>query len=355
MVEGTQRGEVNPANPVPVVLYTLSEEVADAVCAAAATLGLPCEVVDGVDALLARWSRARAVLIGGDVAARVASVAPRSRPRVYLVGYDPTDLARWSMPLGAEVVPLPHGLAWLGGALGGGDDTSTLVAVVGGAGGAGASTLAAGLALAASRRGIASALVDLDPVGGGLDLLLGAERTPGWRWPRLAGARGELSDIRDVLPDAGGVTLVSTARTGGERAGPEAVTAVLRGLLRHHALVVLDAGRGLGDGVRAQVRHAQETLVVVPADVRGVAATTQLLEALEPEGPRAVVRRRPGSALSPVLVADAVGLGLAGVLPHDGAVARAGATGDVPMRRRSAWTRAVTGLLGTVLEAPDGR
>ena len=28
------------------------------------------------------------------------------------------------------------------------------------------------------------ALVDLDPMGGGLDLLLGAESTPGWRWPR---------------------------------------------------------------------------------------------------------------------------------------------------------------------------
>lgn len=335
-----------------MVLYTSSEEVADAVCATAATLAVPCEVVGGLEALLARWSGARVVLIGGDVAARVASVAPRRRAGVYLVGHDPVELTRWSMPLAAEVVPLPHGLAWLGGVLGGGDD-GQLVAVVGGAGGAGASTLAAGLALAASGRGLPSALVDLDPVGGGLDLLVGAERTPGWRWPRLAGARGELSDIRDVLPTTEGVTLVSTARTRGERAGPEAVTAVVRGLLRHHALVVLDAGRGLGDGVRAQVRQAQETLVVVPADVRGVAAAGQLLGELEPEGPRAVVRRRPAAGLEPLLVADAVGLALAGVLPHDPAVARAGATGEVALRRRSRWGRAVGGVLDAVLAGRD--
>ena len=346
---------MNAPSAGPVVLFTRAEEVADAVLATAATLAVPCEVVAEVDALQERWSAARAVLVGGDVAARVASVAPRRRSAVYLVGYDAAELTRWSMPIGAEVVPLPHGLAWLGGALAGDDASSTLVAVVGGAGGVGASTLAVGLARVAARREVGSALVDLDPVGGGLDLLLGAERTPGWRWPRLAGARGELSDIRDVLPAPDGVTLVSTARTPGERAGPEAVTAVVRGLQRHHALVVLDAGRGLGDGVRAQVRHAQETLVVVPADVRGVAATTQLLRALEPEGPRAVVRRRPGWGLDPVLVADAVGLELVGVLPHEVGVGRGGATGDLPLRRSSRWVRAVSDVLDGVLGASDER
>lgn len=339
----------------PVLLYTLSEETSDAVCASAAALALPCEVVEGLDALLGRWGSARAVLVGGDVAARVAAAAPRRRSGVYVVGPDADALARWSVPLGAEVVPLPQGLAWLAGALGGADDAGALVAVVGGAGGVGASSLAAGLALVAARRGVASALVDLDPVGGGLDLLLGAERTPGWRWPRFAGARGEVSDIRDVLPATSGVTLVSTARRAAEGAGPEAVTAVVRGLQRHHRLVVLDAGRGLGEGVRTQVRHAAATLVVVPADVRGVAATSQLVGILAPEGPQVVVRRRPGSGLAPVLVADAVGLALAGVLPHDAGVQRAAATGDGLVRVRSRWGRAVGRVLDAVLGVPDGR
>lgn len=338
----------------PVVLCTQSDEVTDAVCATAAALGVPCDVIDEVGALWPRWATARAVLVGGDVASRVASAGPRTRDGVYLVGYVADELTRWSMPLRAGVVHLPHGLAWLASALGGDDEASTLVAVVGGCGGVGASTLAAGLALAASRRGRPSALVDLDPMGGGLDLLLGAESTPGWRWPRLAGARGEVSDIRDVLPSVAGVTVVSGARGEGERAGPEAVTAVIRSLLRYHALVVLDAGRGLGDGVRAQVRHAQATLVVTPADVRGVAATAQLLATLEPEGPRLVARRRPASGLSAVLVADAVGLPLGGVLPHVPALARAAASGDLPPRgRRAGWARAVDRVLDDVVAATD--
>lgn len=221
--------------------------------------------------------------------------------------------------------------------------------------GVGTSSLAAGLALAAARRGTSSALVDLDGVGGGVDLLVGAERVPGWRWPRFAGARGEVSDVRDVLPAVGGVTVVATARRPGESAGPEAIDAVVRGLRRHHRFVVLDAGRGLGDGVPAQVREATATLVVVPADVRGVAAAAHVVGQVAPEGASAVVRRRPGSWLSPVLVADAVGLGLAGMLPHDQGVVRAGATGESLMRVGSRWGRAVVRLLRQLEGASDGR
>ena len=43
-------------------------------------------------------------------------------------------------------------------------------------------------------------LIDADPRSGGLDLLLGAERTAGWRWPRLATARGHLGDLTGQLP-----------------------------------------------------------------------------------------------------------------------------------------------------------
>ena len=200
-----------------------------------------------------------------------------------------------------------------------------------------------------------AALVDLDPWGGGLDLVLGAERTPGWRWPRLAGARGEVSDLRDVLPSVAGVTLVSDARAdGAERAGPEAVAAVVSGLLRHHEVVVLDAGRPAG-ALAPAARRADVTLVVAPADVRGVAATTRLLRAARPQGPVLAVRRRPGASVAPVLVADAVGVPLVGEVPHDPRLARAAEAGEPPGRRRSAWRRSVRGLLDAVLEASDGR
>jgi CO dehydrogenase nickel-insertion accessory protein CooC1 len=62
----------------------------------------------------------------------------------------------------------------------------------GGRGGAGASVLATALALTASRLDRPTMLVDADPYGGGLDLVLGAEKTGGLRWPDLAGTRGRV-------------------------------------------------------------------------------------------------------------------------------------------------------------------
>jgi hypothetical protein len=62
-----------------------------------------------------------------------------------------------------------------------------VVGVVGGSGGVGASTFAAAIALGASQvvRGPA-VLIDLDPVGGGIDALLGMHSSPGFRWSDLS-------------------------------------------------------------------------------------------------------------------------------------------------------------------------
>ena len=73
-----------------------------------------------------------------------------------------------------------------------------VLAVVGGRGGAGASVFAAAVAVAAVRDGERALLVDCDPLGGGLDLLLAAEDVAGLRWAdisvgRRAGARGRVA------------------------------------------------------------------------------------------------------------------------------------------------------------------
>ena len=69
--------------------------------------------------------------------------------------------------------------------------------MIGAGGGVGASTLAAVLAWAAG-----GVLIDLDPVGGGIDVLLGIETTPGARWSglHLAGGRLEPSLLAGGLP-----------------------------------------------------------------------------------------------------------------------------------------------------------
>jgi len=81
-----------------------------------------------------------------------------------------------------------------------------VLGVVGGSGGVGASTFAAVLAAVTGR----AMLVDLDVVGGGIDVLLGIEDVAGARWSglRVGGGRldpallanvdnGPLSEIRD--------------------------------------------------------------------------------------------------------------------------------------------------------------
>ncbi|NLE18592.1 MAG: hypothetical protein GX632_08660 [Propioniciclava sp.] len=337
-----------------VLLVTADGPLRDAVEATAAALGLRVRVVD-VDGALARWPSARVVLVGGDRAAALASTGPHRRPHVYLVGFDPVELGTWSMPLGAEVIPLPQGTAWLGGVLAAdaGPDSRT-VAVVGGSGGVGASTLAAGLALAAVRRGLTCALVDLDPLGGGLDLVLGAERAPGWRWPRLLGARGEVGDVRGVLPVVEGVTVVAMGRGPDEGAlTVESVRAVLGSLGRHHGLVLLDPGRVPLPAARQAVRGAEATVLLAGGGVRAVAAAARVAAGLEGTGAGVVVRRAPGGP--PVtVVADAVGLPCWGDVPTDRRVAADAEAGEPPWSGRSRWGRAVARVLERVWqEASD--
>ncbi|WP_040162388.1 septum site-determining protein Ssd [Nigerium massiliense] len=335
------------------VLLTHDERVTDAVLATAAALGTLVETVDTAEEAVRRWGTAEVVLIGADQAAALASAAPPRRKRVYLVGFEADALSTWSLPIGAEVIPLPHGLAWLSAVLSQDPDRgSPLIGVVGGSGGIGASTLAAGLAFAARRRGWPAALVDVDPLGGGVDLLLGAERTPGWRWPRLLGARGEVSDVRRFLPCVDGVTVVSMARPGtsgesGEVDQPQAesLQAVLGSLSRHHKLVVLDAGRAPLPCVRQQLQGASEVVLLSGDDVRSVAAAGQMLRALELAEPRLIVRAT-GGRVAPELVGRALGADVLGTLATDARVARAAEVGDPPGRsRRGRWSKQVDVVL----------
>ena len=333
-----------------VVLVTAEARLRDVVESTAAALALRVVTVATPEAALPCWSGARVVLVGGDLAAAVASVAPPPRAKVHLVGFDPAELGTWSMPLGAEVIPLPQGVAWLAGVLAAAEADSRCVAVVGGSGGVGASTVAAGLALAAARRGRGCALVDLDPLGGGIDLLLGAERTPGWRWPRLLGARGEVGDVRGVLPVVHGVTVVAMGRGAGD-AGltAESVHAVLGSLGRYHHLVVVDGGRMPVPAARQALRAADATVLAVGDGVRAVAAAARVRAALEPNGVGVVVHRGRGGPPGAV-VADALALPLWGEVPNDRRLAADAEAGEPPGRARSRWSRSVERLLDRVWE-----
>ena len=197
--------------PAPAPLAVTSDPaLAEALLRVAAEAGVRIEIVPGPSAARHRWSAAPLVLVGVDQTGEVARAGLPRRPEVALIGRDLDDASVWqrgSAVGAAHVLILPDCERWLTGLLAEADspreEPGAVVAMLSGRGGAGGSTLAAALALAGVRRGLRSTLVDLDPAGGGIDLLFGLETEPGPRWSELAQWRdGRLSgrSLRDALP-----------------------------------------------------------------------------------------------------------------------------------------------------------
>ena len=345
-------------------VVTADLELLDQVLATAAAAAVEPTVVSDVAALRPLWASAAIVVVGIDHAPQLAGMALSRRPEVYVVGgtADRESLCAWSGPLGAAVVVLPTAAGWLTSSMA--DATrhrlgaGRLIAVLGGSGGVGASTVAAGLAVVAAQLEFRTALVDTDPLGGGLDLLLGAERSAGWRWPRLAGARGHLGDLSGQLPSVDGVDLLSVARDVDTESGPPGaaqVQAVLRSTSRSHELTVVDLPR-IPEWIAGEVsRHADLFLLVVRADVRGVSSARAVLDhSTEGPRPQVLVRTRRSGMLTAGAVADGLDSVLSGTVPDDNAIRSAAERGDPPARSpRSSLALACRAILGR-LEPHEG-
>ena len=326
-----------------LLVVTADPDLLDSVLSITAAAGLEPTVAADAGALPQDWGSAAMVLIGNDQAAAAAALGLPRRTEVYLVGADaePAEFSSWSIPLGAAVVTLPSSVAWLSAAvaeLGGGHRAPTdVVAVVGGSGGVGASTLAAALAYTAAQSSQRTLLVDADPFGGGLDLLLGAEAVPGWRWPRLAGARGQLGDLGGQLPRLDGIEVLSMARSPAGREhglAAESLRAVLRSAARTHQLTVIDLPRGCTPALEEAVPRAGLVVVVVAGSVRGAAAGAEVLGLLRGNTGRLglVVRRGRPYTVEPDSLADGLGVPLLGCLVEEPALALAADRGDPPGR-----------------------
>ncbi len=338
---------------IETLLCTADEGIAAAVSAAGAAVQRPVVRVRETESLIGPWREARVVLVGADCAVLAGRLGLPVRRGVYVLAdaRAPASALSASVPLGAGTIVLPEGGAWLADVLAGRTGVSqgpSRIAVLGGSGGVGASTLAVGLACAGAALG-AAALVDVDALGGGLDLLLGAERVPGWRWDRLRAARGQIGELTSHVPAASGVTLVSMARDDAAALTRDAVAAVLASLARTSELVVVDVGRSLDAGAREALRGSDRTLLLCGQDVRGVASARMTLEAADANGVGVVVRLRRGGAIRPADVAEALGLPLLGTVPHDGALAPAAERGVPPDRAAGrVWLRACASLLAGI-------
>jgi hypothetical protein len=207
------------------------------------------------------------------------------------------------------------------------------VTVVGAVGGVGASTLAALLARRWAADGEHVTLVDLDPVGGGIEVLLGIEAVEGVRWADLGGVRGTLdgADLDGLLPTWRGVEVLSGDRQAGPVEG-EALRAVWSALSGAGRLVVADLpGHAL--------RHAddrpgpivgRDVLLVTGQDVVGVAGGVRVRGTLGPRV-RVALRRRAGARVAPLEAARLLDADLAGLLPTDRSLAGATDRGLGPL------------------------
>lgn len=330
------------------LLVTRDPSLTDAVTATALALGAPVVVAADREEIRTLWPAADVRLVGVDMASRVTSL-PIAHGAVWVVGPADTALLTASAELGAPALALPQASAQLAEVLTRRRDPhreASVVALVGGSGGLGTSSIAVAVASLAASRGKRVTAVELADCGGGLDLLLGLEGAPGVRWDELANATGELGAMADQLVCADGASVLALGRESGSTPTRAALDAVLRGLGRSQDLIVVDTG----DGRRLSWLGEAQPVLLVAANVRGVAAARMVAEQQELAHAQLLVRSGPGSTLPAEAVADALGLPLLGAIRHDPAVPGLAASGasitSRPARRfRRDVGRFVDGLL----------
>lgn len=330
------------------LLVTASPDIHDAVVRLSAAAGIDPEVCASPGAALAAWPRAGAVLVGTDLAAELAALAPGRRGGVHVIGPCPGEAAfRAAVALGAEsVIDLPSGNDRLGEVLGELDERvgrGRVIGVVGGSGGSGATTLACALGQWHAARG-PTLLVDTDPLGPGIDRLLGLEETDGVRWESLADTAGRLGAqaLRDGVPrrDQLGVVTWSGLR---RRLDLPTMRRVLAAARRGHDLVVLDLARHGGEELVELADRCDELLVVSRASIPGLAATARLVAELGRPG-RAGLVLRPGG-VGDLDAERATGLPLVAAVRDQRGLAEALDRGSGPLGSRGPLARAVRHLL----------
>ncbi len=355
-------GAGRSAGAARVLVVTDDPDTLEEVLRLAAAAGMEVEAAARPGAARGSWARSPLVLVGADCAdaAAAAALARRRDVVVVCVGLAPPWHA--AVALGADhVVELPAGQQWLverlSEAAAGPSREAAVVAAVGGRGGAGASTWAAAVSLAASRSGYRVLLLDADPLGGGLDLALGAEDSAGLRWPDLADTQGRLppSALDGALPRAQSLTVLSWDRGDLVVVPRAALSAVLDAGVRGFDLVVVDLPRRPDDAAAEVLSRSACTWVVVPREVRATASAARVLSVLSPltATVAAVVRGPAPSGLTAREVAEALDIPLAVDMRPEPALAGLLDRGE-PLRRRGPLAAAASAAVAAVLDGRAG-
>ena len=325
------------------LLVTADPDLLDDVLRIAAEIGVLVDVAPDPAAARRWYASAPLVLVGVDSAPACVRARLARRPSVVLLGrYAEPGAPDWPVAdeLGVEhLVTLPAGERWLSDRLRGLNQAAPpgqVVAVLGGRGGAGASVFAAGLAVTAARAGWRTLLIDADPLGGGVDLVLGWGSMDGLRWPALSETSGRVSppSLVDVLPKRGELVVLSWDRGELLAVPAEAMATALDAGRRGRDLVVVDLPRRMDDASLLALGAADRGYLLVPAELRACAAAARVAAVAGPHCPSlaAVVRGPAPGGLRAKEVAQALGLPLAGSLRAEPRLAGALERGEPPAR-----------------------
>ncbi len=362
----------------PLVI-TADAVLLDEVQRLAAAAGVTPEVCTSDHHALTRWADAPLVLVGADVAAAFAALRPARRDATHLLvrGSMGDDIFSVALALGAEsVAELPRSESWLVEVLTDAGDRAPrrglTVGVVGGSGGAGATTFACALGqvgagqlgagqlgaaqggVAARSKGRSSALViDLDPLGPGLDRVLGVELHDGIRWDALLETTGRLSarSLHDAVPRREGLGILTWSPGPAGTLQAFAVREALSAAQRGHDLVVVDLPRTVDALFTEVVARCDLLVVVTRPTVAGVASTARLRARLNRAGPTRLMVRGHGVPVREV--EQATGLRAAWTMGEQRGLAEAIDLGLGPVRsRRGPLARAAAEALAELAAGP---
>lgn len=331
------------SKPTTPLVVTRDDQLREEILRLCAAAALSPDVLAEPDQVRRSWSTASCVLVGADCAGALADLALPRRPDVIVVSEPPESAELWRAAVGTRadhVVVLPDAGGWLVDRLSDSVDgalDAVTVGVIGASGGAGASTLAAALGLTAARRGNTALLVDVDRLGGGVELTVGCEAAPGLRWGDVAATRGRVSSpaLRSALPSAEGLAVLSWGQDSDADLDPTAVVGVLTAGQRGTDVVIVDLPRHLDEAMRAAVQVVDTVLLVSTADIGSMAGARRLLRLLEAwcGDIRLAVRQRRGDGLAPESVASTLRLPVAAALPTRRSIFRSIDEGLGPLSR----------------------
>lgn len=347
--------------------FVSDEALLDELLKLAAAAGCELDRVPDAAGARHRWSTAPLIVLDEKAVAECIAAAVPTRDAIVVVTTDPEPPALWkqAMEIGAErVITLPGAEPWLVSALadameGPASNAGKVLAVLGARGGAGASVFTVAVGLTAMKSGENTLLVDCDPRGGGLDVVLGAESEAGFRWPDLQLSAGRIAAtaLYEALPNRrkgdARLSLLSGARKG-ESPAPDAVAAVIEAGRRIGDVVICDIPRQWESSSWAAIDRADLTIIVTPAELRATITAKQLAQELTERGanPQLVVRGPSPGGLRPDEIAATAGVPLLAAMRPEPQLAQSLERAAFNPRARGPLTQAARATLTELAALP---